>query len=61
MMRTLFLLLAFLASLVHAEEFLDPAVAFKPSARAIDGQTIEISYDIAKGYYLYRDKIPLQH
>ena len=56
MMRTLFLLLAFLASLVHAEEFLDPAVAFKPSARAIDGQTIEISYDIAKGYYLYRDK-----
>ena len=56
MMRSLFLLFAFLASVVHAQEFLDPAVAFKPSARAIDGQTIEISFEIAKGYYLYRDK-----
>ena len=56
MMRTLFLLLAFLTSLVHAQEFLDPAVAFKPTARAIDGQTVEISFEIAKGYYLYRDK-----
>ena len=56
MMRVLLFLLAFLASLVHAEEFLDPAVAFKPSARALDGQTVEIAFDIAKGYYLYRDK-----
>jgi thiol:disulfide interchange protein DsbD len=31
-------------------------VAFKPSARALDGQTIEVTYEIAKGYYLYRDK-----
>ena len=56
MMRALLFLFAFLASLVHAEEFLDPAVAFKPSARALDGQTIEVVFDIAKGYYLYRDK-----
>jgi thiol:disulfide interchange protein DsbD len=56
MMRSLFLLLTFLISLAHAEDFLDPAVAFKASARAIDGQTIEVSYEIAKGYYLYRDK-----
>jgi len=56
MMRTLFLLFSFLISLAHAEEFLDPAVAFKPSVKALDGQTIEISYEIAKGYYLYRDK-----
>ncbi len=56
MMRTLILLLAFLASLAHGEEFLDPAIAFKPSARALDGQTIEVVFDIAKGYYLYRDK-----
>ena len=55
-MRTLFFLFYFLASLVHAEEFLDPALAFKPSARALDGQTIEVVFDIAKGYYLYRDK-----
>ncbi|MCK6390226.1 MAG: protein-disulfide reductase DsbD [Azonexus sp.] len=55
-MRTLFLLFAFLSTLVHAQEFLDPAVAFKPSARALDGSTVEIRYEIAKGYYLYKDK-----
>ena len=55
-MRALFLLFSLLVSLAHAEEFLDPAVAFRPSARALDGQTVEISYEIAKGYYLYRDK-----
>lgn len=40
----------------HAEEFLDPAVAFKPSARALDGQTIEVRFEIATDYYLHRDK-----
>ena len=55
-MRTLFVLFAFLASLVHAQEFLDPAVAFKPSARALDGETVEIRYEIARDYYLYGDK-----
>ena len=56
MMRRLFFLFCFLVSLAHAEEFLDPAVAFKPSARALDAQTIEVALEIAKGYYLYRDK-----
>ncbi|MFZ2268685.1 MAG: protein-disulfide reductase DsbD [Azonexus sp.] len=55
-MRILFLLFSLFFSLAQAEEFLDPAVAFKASARALDGQTIEVSYDIAKGYYLYRNK-----
>jgi len=55
-MRILFFLFTLLVSLAHADEFLDPAVAFKPSVRALDGQTIEVSYEIAKGYYLYRDK-----
>ncbi|QLQ26615.1 MAG: protein-disulfide reductase DsbD [Dechloromonas sp.] len=55
-MRRLLLLLAFVFSFVHAEEFLDPAVAFKPAARALDAQTIEVAFAIAKGYYLYRDK-----
>ena len=55
-MQRLFLLLCFVCALVRAEEFLDPAVAFKPAARAVDDQTIEVRYDIAKGYYLYRDK-----
>ena len=55
-MRRLLLLFAFLVSFAHAEEFLDPAVAFKPSLRALDAQTIEVTFAIAKGYYLYRDK-----
>jgi thioredoxin:protein disulfide reductase len=55
-MRLLLLIFAFLASFAHAEEFLDPLVAFKPSARALDGQTVEVVYTIAKDYYLYRDK-----
>jgi thiol:disulfide interchange protein DsbD len=55
-MRLLFLIFAFLASFAHAEEFLDPLVAFKPTARALDGQTVEVVYTIAKDYYLYRDK-----
>ncbi|MBS1143835.1 MAG: Cytochrome c biosis protein, transrane region [Proteobacteria bacterium] len=55
-MRFLILIFSLFLSLAHAEEFLDPAVAFKPSVRALDGQTLEISYEIAKGYYLYRDK-----
>ncbi|MCL2525321.1 MAG: protein-disulfide reductase DsbD [Betaproteobacteria bacterium] len=57
MIRLLFLILTLLVSTAWAdEEFLDPAVAFKPSARALDAQTIEVSYEIAKGYYLYREK-----
>ena len=63
-MRILFLLFSLLfslfGSLAHADEFLDPAVAFKPSVRAVDGQTLEISYEIAKGYYLYRDKLSVK-
>ena len=50
------LLLLLLATLTQAEEFLDPAVAFKPSVRALDGQTLEVRFSIAKEYYLYRDK-----
>jgi thiol:disulfide interchange protein DsbD len=56
LLSRLFPLLLLLAPLAHADEFLDPAVAFKPTARALDGQTIEVRFEIAKGYYLYRDK-----
>jgi thiol:disulfide interchange protein DsbD len=52
-----FIVFAFLLStLAAAEEFLDPAVAFQPSVRAVDGQSIEVRFEIAKNYYLYRDK-----
>ncbi len=47
--------LAFLP-VAHAEEFLDPEVAFKFSARALDADTLEARWQIADGYYMYRDK-----
>ena len=58
-LHRLFLLFSLFLSVAQAQEFLDPASAFKPSARAIDGRTIEVRFDIAKGYYLYRDKFRL--
>ncbi|TXI79845.1 MAG: protein-disulfide reductase DsbD [Flavobacteriales bacterium] len=56
MLRLLLTLLFCLTATAHAEEFLDPMVAFKPTAKALDGQTAEVRFTIAKGYYLYRDK-----
>ncbi len=54
LLLSFFLLLS--CSFVHADEFLDPAVAFRPAIRALDAQTVEVRYEIARGYYLYRDK-----
>jgi len=39
-----------------AEEFLDPAVAFKFEARMLDPQTAEVTYTIAPAYYMYRER-----
>jgi len=45
------------ASLLSAQdELLEPDKAFAMTTRVIDGNTLEASWDIAKGYYLYRDK-----
>ena len=54
----LFAVLAtFLAAPGHAEEdFLDPAAAFRFEARMADRQTAEVSYTIADGYYMYRER-----
>ncbi|QGZ40832.1 thiol:disulfide interchange protein DsbD [Pseudoduganella flava] len=47
----------FLLSPVRAdEEFLDPQVAFQFSARVVDGKTIEATWKIAEGYYMYRER-----
>ena len=45
---------ALLASAVSAQELLEPDKAFRFSARALDPSTLEITYRIAPGYYLYR-------
>jgi thiol:disulfide interchange protein DsbD len=55
-------LLSLIASLVllapaHADEdFLPPEQAFKLSARMLDPHTAEVSYAIADGYYMYRER-----
>jgi thiol:disulfide interchange protein DsbD len=39
-----------------ADDFLDPEVAFKGSVRALDEKTVEVRFDVAPGYYLYREQ-----
>ncbi|MET0334444.1 MAG: protein-disulfide reductase DsbD, partial [Rhizobacter sp.] len=43
-----------------ADEFLDPEVAFRLSARSIDATHVELRFDIAPGYYLYRERLTAQ-
>ncbi len=38
------------------EDFLEPELAFRFSARALDANTLEARWQIADGYYMYRDK-----
>lgn len=52
----LLLLCLFAWPLVHAQEPLEPEKAFRFSAQVIDAQTIEVRWEIAPGYYMYRDK-----
>ena len=44
------------AASAHAEDYLEPDVAFKFSARMRDPQTIAVTYEIANGYYMYRER-----
>jgi len=41
-------------------EFLPVEQAFKFSTKVIDKETIQASWDIAEGYYLYKDKIKFE-
>ncbi|RZT06023.1 thiol:disulfide interchange protein DsbD [Duganella sp. CF402] len=40
----------------RAEDFLDPSEAFKFSARMVDGHTVAVTFQIADGYYMYRER-----
>ena len=42
------------------DDFLEPEKAFQFSARQLDPKTIEITFDIAPGYYLYREQFKFQ-
>ncbi len=52
------LALAFVAAAALAQEpkLLPPGEAFRFSARALDERTLEARFNIADGYYMYRDR-----
>jgi thioredoxin:protein disulfide reductase len=39
-----------------ADDFLPPDVAFKSTARVLDERTVEVEFQVAPGYYLYREQ-----
>jgi thiol:disulfide interchange protein DsbD len=49
--------MAFDAGLPTQPKLLPPEQAFRLSVRALDPSTIEARFDVADGYYLYRDRI----
>jgi len=55
----LFLLPLFAAAAVE-DELLEPDKAFALTTRVIDAHTLEASWKIAPGYYLYRDKFKFE-
>ena len=57
-MRFLLAFLLIVSTLAHGAEpeLLEPDKAFQFTARLKDARSIEISYRVAPGYYLYRDK-----
>ena len=59
-MIVLGILFLFCAQARAADEFLDPDVAFKANARALDERTVEVSFEIAPGYYLYREQFKFE-
>lgn len=56
LLRLFCLPLCLIAPLLHAQEPLDPDRAFRFSAQAVDTHTVEVRWQIAPGYYMYRDK-----
>lgn len=56
-MALLVVVLSFLISPLSqaADDFLEPEKAFGFSARMLDKKTAEVTYKIAKGYYMYRE------
>jgi thioredoxin:protein disulfide reductase len=43
-----------------ANAFLEPEQAFRLSAQAKDERTVEVRFDVAPGYYLYRERLSVQ-
>jgi thiol:disulfide interchange protein DsbD len=58
MLALLAMLWLCMAGVAHAadDDFLPPEQAFRFAARQLDPRTIEVRFDVADGYYLYRDR-----
>lgn len=53
----LFMLFGVMSVCAHAaDEYLQPEEAFKFAAKMTDAKTIEVTYAIAEGYYMYRER-----
>lgn len=44
------------AAIAGSHEPIDPEKAFRLSARAVDARTVAVEFEIAGGYYMYRDR-----
>jgi len=53
------LVLLSLSRPVQADDFLDPEQAFKASVKALGDRQLEVSFEIAPGYYMYREQFKL--
>ena len=60
MIRCLVIWLALACQSALALQVLPPNLAFRPQVRAIDARTLELRFEIARGYYLYGDKFRFQ-
>ncbi|WP_197046936.1 protein-disulfide reductase DsbD [Paucibacter sp. KBW04] len=49
-----------LAGQVRADDFLEPEQAFKLSVKALDGNKLTVNFEIAPGYYMYREQFKLE-
>ncbi|WP_426176916.1 protein-disulfide reductase DsbD [Massilia sp. TWR1-2-2] len=54
--RGLLLMLALAPAARADENFLAPEVAFKPTLHMVDASTAELRFDVADGYYMYRER-----
>jgi thiol:disulfide interchange protein DsbD len=50
----------FFGTAYAADDFLEPEKAFRFSAKMLDAKTAEVSYSIADGYYMYRERFAVK-
>ena len=64
LVRLLALLVSLCAGFSHAAvneaDLLEPEKAFRMSTRAVDDRTVQVKFDIADGYYLYRERFKFE-